>query len=400
MTAARWRHLAFVLALGATWLLLLLWAAGIDPRVPFTPAHTQSLPGSRYHAVFGKAMPDGQQLQVSAAAEDYSALQVTDVPELEAADLPILRYAFADFPRTLELSLVFRTRETPDDVETVSLPAPGAGTRTFDLSRVPTWRGTIVEVGFSQFPVAQLAPPTGAFKPFAFTGARLESDSWRGRIAAMWSSWFAHAPWQLISVSAIGPVETGDALPHAPRPPLVVALALVALALVARFVLRWRGDRLARPLFAAAAIAWVGIDAAWMRELDYRRAVDRDIWGAIPFAQRQDHVADERTLAAAERLKALLANQPPTTRVLVNAETPHEILRLIYLAAPTNASSLGGYLAAPYTRIPSGTVLVNYRVDRPRPLNDVMRIGSRKVRVKVIDRNEDLVAYRVEAVIR
>jgi hypothetical protein len=137
-----------------------------------------------------------------------------------------------------------------------------------------------------------------------------------------------------------------------------------------------------------------------LRELAYRRAVDRDIWGAIPFAERQDHVADAQTLAAAERVKALLANEPPSTRVLVNAQTAHDILRLIYLVAPVNASSLGGYLGAPYTRIPSGTVLVNYHVERPRPLNGVMRIGLRKVRVKVIDRNEDLVVYRVEAVLR
>jgi len=400
MTVARWRHLAFVLALGATWLSLLLWAAGIDPRVPFTPARTQSLPGSRYHAAFGKAAPDGQQLQVSAAAEDYSALQVTDVPELEAADLPILHYAFAAFPRTLELSLVFRTREAPDDVETVSLPAPGAGTQTFDLSRVAAWRGTIVEVGFSQFPVAQLVPPEGAFRPFAFTGARFESDSWRGRIDAMWSSWFAHAPWQLISVSAIGPAETGDALPHAPRPPLVAALALISLALLAWLVLRRRGDRLARPLLAAAVVAWVGIDAAWMRELDYRRSVDRDIWGAIPFAQRQDHVADAHALAAADRLKNLLASAPANTRVIVNAGTPYEILRLIYFLAPLNATGIGGYANGARSTIQAGSVLVNFQVDRPRPIDYVMRIGLSKVRVKVIDRNEDMVVYRVEASLR
>lgn len=397
MTVARGRLVAFAFALAATWLSLLLWAAGIDPRVPFAPAVTQALPGSRYHAVFGKATPDGARLQVAAAAEDYSALQMTDVPELAAADLPILRYSFEDFPRTLELSLVFRTREAPDDVETVSLPAPAGGAMTFDLSRVASWRGTIVEIGFSQFPVAQLVPPEEGFRPFTFAGAKLESGSWRGRLAATWSSWFAHSPWQLISVSAIGPAETGDALPHAPRPPLVLALALATLALLARFVLGWRRDRLARPLFAAAVLAWVVVDVAWLREFAYRRAVDRDIWGAIPFAERQDHVADAHALAAAERLKALLANEPANTRVIVNAETPHEILRLIYFLAPLNATGISGYANGGQSRIQPGSVLVNYRVDRPRPIAYVMRIGQSKALVKVIDRNEDLVVYRVEA---
>jgi hypothetical protein len=350
--------------------------------------------------VFGAATSDGRQLLVSAAADDYSALQVTDVPDLQAGDLPILHYEFPQFPRTLELSLVFRTRESPNDVETVSLPTPAAGAATFDMSRVAGWRGTIIEIGFTQYPIAQLVPPEEGFRPFALMGAKLESDSWRGRIAATWSSWLVRSPWQLISVSAIGPTETGDASPHAPRPPLVVALALIALAVIARLVLRWRGDRLAQLLFAGTAIAWVGLDVAWMRELDYRRAIDRDVWGAIPFAQRQEHVPDSRTLAAAQRLRILLAGEPSTTRILVNAESPHDMLRLIYLLSPLNAAGLNGYLAAPGTPIPRGTVLVNYAVNRPRPLGYVMRFGPSRVRVKVIDRNEDLVVYRVEEVIR
>ncbi|HEY6941359.1 hypothetical protein [Dokdonella sp.] len=400
MTAARWRYTAFAAALVAAWSTLLLWAAGVDPREPFAPTRTHSLPGSRYHAVFGTASPEAQRLRVSAPADDFSALQTTGVPELAAEAFPILHYSFTDFPRTLEVSFVFRTSDAPDDVQAIQLPPPTGGSATVDLSRVAAWRGTIVEVGFSQFPVAQLVPPEQGFRPFELEGARLESDSWRGRLAATWSSWFAHSPWQLISVSAIGPSEIGDTTAHAPRPPLVVALALGLLAAIARLVLGWRAERLARLLFVAAATAWVALDAAWLRELAYRREVDRAIWGSVPFAQRQAHVADARTLAAAERLKALLANDPPTTRVLVNAETPHEILRFIYLASPINAASLGSYMGAPYARVPSGTVLVNYRVDRPRPLNDVMRIGMRKVRVKVIDRYEDMVVYRVEAVIR
>jgi hypothetical protein len=399
MTVTRRRYAAFAVALGMVWLSLLLWAAGIDPREPFVPARTHSLPGSRYRAVFGKAAPDGQRLQVTSAADDYSALQATAVPDLAAADFPILHYAFAGFPRTLELSLVFRTSDAPDDVQAISLPAPTDGAATIDLSRMPAWRGTIVEVGFSQFPVAQLVPPEEGFRPFVLAGARLESDSWGGRLAATWSSWFAHSPWQLISVSAIGPNETGDSTPHAPRLPLVLALALLGLAGVARIVLHRRGDRLARPLFAAAAIAWLGVDAAWLREMGYRRDVDREIWGAIPFAQRQDYVADARTFDAAMRLKNLLEKEPPTTRILVNAENPHEVLRLVYLLAPLNASGVGGLATVPRSAVQVGTILVNYNVDRPRPLVDVMRIGRTRTRVKVIDRNQDLVVYRVEATI-
>jgi hypothetical protein len=136
-----------------------------------------------------------------------------------------------------------------------------------------------------------------------------------------------------------------------------------------------------------------------LRELAYRRAVDRDIWGAIPFAERQDHVADADTLAVAIRLRNLLGGDPARMRILVNAKTPHEVLRLIYLLLPLNASGIGS-LANARSSLHEGAVIVNYKVDRPRPLTGVLRIGGHRVRVKVIDRNEDLVVYRVEAVLR
>ncbi|WP_395682514.1 hypothetical protein [Dokdonella sp.] len=400
MTASRWRYVAFAAALGTGWLLLLCWAAALGPRMPLAPAHTHSLPGSRYHAAFGRATADAQQLRVESADDDYAALQVTSLPELDAADYPILSYEFADFPRTLELSLVFRTREAPEDAQTISLPVPSGGRMTFDLSQVDAWRGRIIELGFAQFPVAQLVPPEEGFRPFVLRGARLESNSWRGRIAAAWSSWFTHSPWQLISVSAIGPGGTGDATPHVPRLPLVLALALGLFGALARLLLRLRGAHLMRCMLVTAALAWIALDLVWLRELDYRRAVDRDIWGAVPYALRQDHVAESNMVAAAYRLRNLLANAPRTTRVLVNAESPHDVLRLIYLMAPLNTSGLGAFLVSSPGRVAEGTVLVNYGVDRPRPIGGVMRIGPGRVRVRVLDRNQDLTVYRVEAVIR
>jgi hypothetical protein len=390
----------FVLALAAGWLLLLLWAAGVDPRGPLSPAQSRSFPGSRHHAAFGKATPQEQRLRIEAAAEDHSLLQVTALPDLAAEDFPILRYRFADFPSTLELSLVFRTRESPDDVQTISLPAPGTRGGTIDLSRVAAWRGTLVEIGFAQFPVAQLVPPDEGFKPFSLVESKLESMSWRGRISAMFTSWFARAPWQLISVSAIGPSETGDDTPHSPRPPLVLALALGVLGMLAFCVLRVRGAALRRVMLICAVAAWFALDFAWLVDLRYKLAVDRDIWGGIPFAQRQNYVADAQIQEVAMRLKAALADEPPTTRILVSAGSPHEMLRLIYLAAPLNLGAFAGFANSPQARISSGTLIVSYGAARARAVNGVMKVGIRKLRVSTMERGDGFAIYRVEAVTR
>ncbi|HEY0231497.1 MAG TPA: hypothetical protein VGC55_09610, partial [Dokdonella sp.] len=150
------RRALFVLALAASWLLLLLWAGGVDWRTPVVPAAQRAFSGGQFQLVFGKGSLRDGHLHVDAAAEDFSSLQSVALPNLDARQFTTLRYRFADFPRTLELSLVFRTAEAPDDVQTISLPWPGEGESSFDLSHVDKWRGTIIELGFAQFPTGQV----------------------------------------------------------------------------------------------------------------------------------------------------------------------------------------------------------------------------------------------------
>ena len=145
----------FAAAVAASWCSLLLWAADVDWRSPLRPAVQRTFYGSDFRAVFGSATARDSRLHVEAAAADFSALQSTRPAGVEARDFQVLRYRFADFPRTLELSLVFRTAEHPDDVQTISLPWPGTGTSSFDLSHVAAWRGTIVEIGFAEFVTPQ-----------------------------------------------------------------------------------------------------------------------------------------------------------------------------------------------------------------------------------------------------
>src|SRR5690606_31313606 len=145
----------------------------------------RAYPGSRFRAAFGRAMPEGQRLRVLSEAEDHSSLQVTVLPQLDAQRFPVLRYRFEDFPRTLELSLTFRTAGKPGDVQTVSLPWPGSGTATFDLSAVEEWTGSIIELGFAEFSTGQLVPPEHGFAPFVLERAELWSPSWRGDLAAL-----------------------------------------------------------------------------------------------------------------------------------------------------------------------------------------------------------------------
>lgn len=400
MRPSRARRVAFGLALAVCWGLLLLLVAGVDWRTPPWTDSGRAFPGSNFRPVSGHADAQGQHLQVAAAGADHAALQVAPAPGLEAADFPILTYQFDEFPRTLELSFVFRTADG-SDVETVSVPAPrGSRTVTVDLSRVAAWRGRIVEIGFAQFPVAQLVPPQHAFRPFGIIKAKLHGASWAGHLRALVSAWSARTPWQLISVSALGPNEIGDRTPHPLRLPLVVALALGIAMALAWAILRLRGRALARCALLGLALGWLVLDLRWLCELDYKRSVDREVWGQLPLAQRQDHVVDGKLKAVAEELKALLADEPADRHVLLSTHSPYTALRLMYHAAPLNmsfASTLPGALAK--TGLPPGAIIVRY--DMPKAVvGSSLRFDRRILRVQTLVQDKHLAVYRVVAVKR
>ena len=197
------RRIAFALAVLASWTVLLLIAARVEWSSPFSPAEQREFPGGDFTAVFGTASADEGALRVASSGADYTSLQSLHPSDLDADQFPTLRYRFADFPRTLELSLIFRTTEHPEDVA-ISLPWPGDAVRTFDLSRIPEWHGHIVEIGFAEFPTAQLVPPAEGFKPFAIVETALCSRSWHGDLAALATDWFAAWPWTQRSVHALG----------------------------------------------------------------------------------------------------------------------------------------------------------------------------------------------------
>jgi len=397
MRPSRGRIAAFGLALIVCWSLLLLFVAGTDWRTPPWSDGGRAFPGSNFRPAKGHAEIDGQQLRVTAADEGDTALQVVPVPELEAARFPLLSYEFSDMPRTLELSFMFR-RVDGTDVESIAVPA-AAGTRTVtvDLSRVPAWQGRISEIGFAQFPVAQLAAPADAFHPFTLVKVKLHPASWLGRLRALASAWTARSPWQLISISALGPGEIGDRTPHPLHPPLVVALALGIAIVLARLILRLRGRALARGALLGLALGWLALDLCWLRDLDYKRRVDRSAWGDTPLAQRQERVADADLAMAAAELKTLLAGEPPTRHVLLSTRSPYSALRLMYHAAPLNMSFASALPESLATGLVPGTIIVRYRM--PGALvGQSLLFDRRVVRVQTLRQDARLSVYRVVAV--
>ena len=354
------RRIAFALAVLASWMILLLLAARIELSAPFSPAEQREFPGGDFAAVFGTASADAGSLHVASAGADYTSLQSLHPSDLDADRFPTLRYRFADFPRTLELSLVFRTADQAEDVA-ISLPWPGDSVRTFDLSRIPQWHGRIVEIGFAEFPTAQLVPPAEGFKPFEIVETGLWSRSWRGDLAALMTDWFAAWPWTQRSVHALGrDTDTPRALS------LVLCVALaggIAIAWMALLFGR-RDRRLAISAAVAAAVAWLALDVAWQAGLWGRLETTRAVYANRTFIEREQTIADTDIRDAAVKLLVMLRTEPKTARILIYADAAsgYELLRFVWHLLPRNVG-LFGYAAPFLDALPDGCLIVFLHTD-------------------------------------
>lgn len=342
-------------AIALVWLVVIGWQAGMRWNTPWSAPHALSLPANGFRVVLGAAVEDGTHLRVGAVGNDGNALQARHLDGVRAADWPFLRYKFEDFPRTLELSLVFRRADAPDNVQAITVPWPGNGWQTVDLRRLPAWHGEIIEIGFAEFATAQLVPPSEAFVPFAFDRAELVGASWQAGINALSTAWFAYVPWALHSVSALVPdrATLGTA---SPVPALVAGLVLSLV--VAALVLRWSRRRALCAAGIAAALGWVVLDAHWLRDFHARHALTEHLYAGKSWDERKQLQPDQDLSFMAGQVGDWLDAQPQPQRLLVAADSNYVFLRLIYLLLPHNAALLqltGG------AALPADSLLVLYQ---------------------------------------
>lgn len=351
------RPLALTALLPLVWVALLAWAAHVPPGVPFQPAQRLHGAGADFHVVSGTAAIGGRRLYVTAAGAEHTAAQALAFADgIAAGDFPVLRYRLGAFPRTHELSFMFRRADAPDDVQTLTLPPAGAHPAYFDLSGVAAWHGRIVEIGFAEYPTAQLVPADAPSRPFSLDEAELWSPSWRGSLGALGTDWLAYRPWALMSVSALGP----DApWPHKISPVLVLAIGLTACLVVAGLVLR-RGRRwFAIAACVALAVGWVALDLRWLAEFSARHALTRELFADKPWRERAAIEPDTDLVAAAARVRDVLAREPASSHVVVAADSPYAMLRLGYHLLPVNTAPATAWAQTPSMPI-ARTLLVVY----------------------------------------
>jgi hypothetical protein len=331
-----------VVLLLAIWIGLLGWASQAPLNATFQPDQRMHFHGNDFHVVMGAGVENGGYLGINAVGAEHMALQSrTFARPIDADTLRVLRYRLQDFPRTLELSFVFRRADQPDDVHTVTLPPAGGSAAYFDLADVADWRGRIIEIGFAEFPTAQLVPADIAFRPFSLIDAELWSPSWRGSLGALGTDWSAYRPWALMSVSALGP----DApWPHKPTPVLLLTIGLAVSLFIVTIVLARSWTWLGLTLCGALAGGWIALDLRWLGEFADRHALTRELYAGKPWRERAAIEPDTALVASAARVRERLAREPANAHVIVAADAVYDVLRLSYHLLPANVAPIGALL--------------------------------------------------------
>ena len=347
----------FTLVIGVA--LILFWAAGVRWSSPFFATQERNWDGSDFRVVMGGAAQDETRLRIGAVGENRTALQSVALNGVEAAENPILRYRFDQFPHTLELSLIFR-RMGDDDVSVVSLPWPGNGDAWFDLGTVPEWRGRITELAFAEYPTPQIVPPMQGFRPFTLVDASLTSRSWRGDVAALATDWLGQWPWSQRSVHALG---RDTDTPRAQSLLLCLALVIALAVVSARLILRLRGTALLRLALIAVVAGWLLLDLQWQSGLRWRLAATQSLYAGFDWPERELHSADQDIVETARELQSALRELPENSRILVHAESSFTVLRLIYHLLPLNVGVLAEALEeSAHRTLPDGSIVIVYNL--------------------------------------
>ncbi len=348
------RRVGFVIATLLSVFVVLAWAANLDLRAPLMAQKRLAFNGGDFGVVMGSALAEGRNpLRIVALSDEHTALQSLTL-DVEAAAYPLLRFRFQEFPQTLELSLIFRRADSLGDIHVVSLPWPSDGVVSFDLSRIPQWRGRIREFGFAEYPTAQIVSSEQEFAPFDLSEAELWSPSWWGDFSALATDWMGFWPWSQRSVHALGrDVDTPRA--HSILPSLAGLIGLIVLW--SWLLLGLRGATLLRFSSVLVVLGWVALDTQWVSGLRWRQATAEIVYGEHAWPQRELQSFDSDLVRVAREVQAELAREPVSTRVLVQADAAYTEQRLMYHLLPLNVGALSLALGTGVP-IPVGTLIV------------------------------------------
>lgn len=302
-----------------------------DPAA--VPADPVVLLGQGLQAVVGTASVAGDSLKFTDFEPREGELVAVAVWQgrVQAQDYPLLRYQVdTDFPGPA-LKLIWRTEDDPGALRSADLQRTDGESAWLELSRIPEWRGSVVELGVYAY-------TSDEHDRLSIAHLTLEPPDWRGEVASYWTDVTGYRGWTSRTIN-----QMYGAVDISVMSPVLVAGAWSGLALILLLASGFF-TRLQPGAFAVAVLLpWIALDLLWQRELMAQLVQTREQFAGKTVAEKHQVDVDRHIYRYIMRLKEEVLPDRPSRLLILHNSYSHNFTRLKaqYYLLPHNAYNYG-----------------------------------------------------------
>lgn len=328
LSVRRSAAVAAVVLIGCgVWLIVLMAAHG-PGRPQTTSAPAQIL--DQWQLLRGTPSSGGSP-GIAALDRAGEFFAVSPVP-FDASVQPVFSLRASGYPLNYVLMLAWK-QQGSDEAYFTRLQVPDGGDQHYLMSRKEGWSGMLSELVLYGYPQPQTSPPVTLSEPIDFDYVGYEADSWRGRLAALWTGWVAPDPWAMLSVSSLGKypdLEEGVGLV-----PLVAVMVLITcFSLFAIGGLR--GQRLGASVIGVVVVGTVLLQWQFTRSLWAQAMETRAQLAHLSPQERRRFQFDQELVDLVDRVKPSIGRDE---RVHIVTDDRFFNLRAAWHLRPANVST-------------------------------------------------------------
>lgn len=245
---------------------------------------------------------------------------------LRSSFYPVIAWQSSGVPENVEVALLWHSDYSPARVFNRRLVVEAGRIQPFSLEGDPNWNGTIngLALGFK-----------GAYaQPIVIGGATAKTMSIREVLLDRVREWFTFEPW---SGSSINLIIGGADVQDLPMPfifAVIIGLAALVYAALARWRPQWVGRSGALILGAMFVVSWFVLDTRLQWNLARQARITADTYAGKSWHERHLAAEDGMVFAFIEKVRAKLP--PPPARVFMVADEHYFRDRGAYHLYPYN----------------------------------------------------------------
>lgn len=245
---------------------------------------------------------------------------------LRSSDYPVVAWSTLGVPDQVEVALLWQNSYEPSRIFNRRLDVEAGRVQPYALDNDPNWKGVISGLALGI---------RGSFaEPIIIRGVTVKTMSARELLGDRVREWFTFEPWSGSSINTlIGGADVQD-LPISFTFAVIVGLAALMAAALARWRPQWVGTTGAAVIGGMFVAAWVVVDARWQWNLVRQAAITTDRYAGKSWRERHLAAEDGVVFAFIEKVRARLP--PPPVRVFMVGDEHYYRDRGAYYLYPYN----------------------------------------------------------------